>query len=205
MYSQKAQVAIMQVGGAPMVLPKEPTERLKLVTAAVDAITESPPKRTHTRTTKGGASTYGSMQDPIPDPDLLTGSGEPKSGWGTLPAQPADPAGAGPDAPVAVAECDQLAVARQLIAHTQGVLSSLQAAPAAAARSGDCVLSALPVGHAENGPSQEVPGEVRTPSSRLASRRRPHNPPALLQDPDVLAADAEGCRRGDGRGRPGRC
>ena len=43
MYSQKAQVAIMQVGGAPTVLPKEPTERLKLVTAAVDAITESPP------------------------------------------------------------------------------------------------------------------------------------------------------------------
>ena len=70
MYSQKAQVAIMQVGGAPTVLPKEPTERLKLVTAAVDAITESPPKRTHTRTTKGGASTSGSAQDPIPDPGL---------------------------------------------------------------------------------------------------------------------------------------
>ena len=84
MYSQKAQVAIMQVGGAPTVLPKEPTERLKLVTAAVDAITESPPKRTHTRTTKGGASTYGSAQDPIPDPGPMTGSGEPKSGWGAL-------------------------------------------------------------------------------------------------------------------------
>ena len=42
MYSQKAQVAIMQVDGAPKVLPKEPTERLKLVATAVDAITEPP-------------------------------------------------------------------------------------------------------------------------------------------------------------------
>ena len=48
MYSQKAQVAIMQVDGAPTVLPKEPTERLKLVATAVDAITEPPPKHTHT-------------------------------------------------------------------------------------------------------------------------------------------------------------
>ena len=168
MYSQKAQVAIMQVGGAPTVLPKEPTERLKLVTAAVDAITEPPPKRTHTGTTKGGASTSGSAQDPIPDPGSMTGSGEPKSGWGARPAQPADPAGDGPDAPVAAAEFDQLAAAQQLIVHTQEVLDGLQAAPAAAARSGDCVLSVLPVGHTENGSSQEVPGEVRTPSSRLA-------------------------------------
>ena len=78
MYSQKAQVAIMQVGGAPTVLPKEPTERLKLVATAVDAITEPPPKRTHTRTTKGGASTSGSAQDPIPDPGVAPKSLVPR-------------------------------------------------------------------------------------------------------------------------------
>ena len=165
MYSQKAQVAIMQVGGAPTVLPKEPTERLKLVATAVDAITEPPPKRTHTRTTKGGASTSGSAQDPIPDPGPMTGSGEPKSGWGALPALPADLAGGGPGAPVAAAQLNyHLAAAQQLIDRTQQVLDGTQAAPAAAARSSGCVLSVLSGDHAENGSSQEVQGEIRTPS-----------------------------------------
>ena len=194
MYSQKAQVAIMQVGGAPTVLPKEPTERLKLVTAAVDAITESPPKRTHTRTTKGGASTSGSARDPIPDPGfapkslaprvavptmaptrdsargqgsagLMTGSGEPKSGWGALSALPADLAGGGPGAPVAAAQLNyHPAAAQQLIDRTQQVLDGTQAAPAAAARSSGCVLSVLSGDRAENGSSQEVQGEIRTPS-----------------------------------------
>ena len=68
MYSQKEQVTMLMGPGAPKALPKDPTERLKIVVGVVAAMTEPPPERTHTGTTKGGASTSGSARDQIPDP-----------------------------------------------------------------------------------------------------------------------------------------
>jgi hypothetical protein len=63
-YSQKSQITQLLGSGQPKVLPKEQTERLKLVAAAVAAISAPPPGRTHTGTTKGGALSH-------PDPGRI--------------------------------------------------------------------------------------------------------------------------------------
>ena len=89
MYSQKAQVAMLMEHGAPKVLPKDPTERLKLVAGVMAAMTEPPPEPAHTGTTKGGASTSGSARDQIPDPDAAPGIPAPMTpdvGGGDRPA-----------------------------------------------------------------------------------------------------------------------
>ena len=70
MYSQKEQVAILIGLGAPRTLPKDPSAKLNIVAGVVADLTAPPPERTHTGTTKGGASTSGSAGDQIPDPDV---------------------------------------------------------------------------------------------------------------------------------------
>ena len=171
MYSQKAQIAIMQAHGAPKVLPKDPTERLKLVAAAVDTMTEPPPKLTHTGTTKGGASTSGSARDPIPDPGVAPKSLAPRVAVPTMApgvgggssAEPTSGPGAGRADVAPMAAAQLIDRTQQLIDRTQQLIDGTQAAPAAAARPSGFALSVLPDDPAEDGSGQEVRGGIRTP------------------------------------------
>ena len=92
-YSQKSHVSHLLEPGQPKALPKEQTETLKLVADAVAAVSAPPPKRTHTGTTKGGASSSGSGKARIPDPPLVLGFPDPR---GAIPPM-ALPSGVGGD------------------------------------------------------------------------------------------------------------
>ena len=123
-YSQKSQISQLLGSGQPKVLPKEQTERLKLVAAAVAAISAPPPGRTHTGTTKGGASSSGSGKDRIPDPRLALGSPPPRgaiptmafslgAGGGSSSALPHGPGVGQADVPMADASPAPVAAAQQ--------------------------------------------------------------------------------------------
>ena len=176
-YSQKSQITQLLGTGQPKVLPKEQTERLKLVAAAVAAISAPPPGRTHTGTTKGGASSSGSRKDRIPDPRLAFESPPMRgaismmafslgAGGGSSSALPHGPGVGQADVPMADASPAPVAAAQQS-AHALADLSE-----------------ALP----EDGPGPEVRSGTRTQAPRLACTAASHRSPPF-----------------SGTGRPGGC
>ena len=201
MYSQRAQVAIMLGSGAPKVLPKDPTERLKLVAAVVAAMTEPPPKLTHTGTTKGGASTSGSARDQIPDPGVAPRFPAPRAavptmapgvGGGSSAESTSGPGvGRADVASAAAAQLIDLTIPLQPAGLDVAVVDACPA-PAAAAQPSDFALSMLPADLAEDGSGREVRGGTRTPAPRLARTAESHCPtPALPQDQAAQVAEAD--------------
>ena len=182
-YSQKSQVSHLLGSGPPKVLPKEPTERLKLVAAAVAAISAPPPKRTHTGTTKGGASSSGSGKDRIPDPRIVLGFPPPR---GAIPTM-ASASGVGGGSSSA-------------LPHGPGVgqadvaMADARPAPAAAAQQSALALSVPSVDLTEDGPGPEVRSGTRTQAPRLARTAASHRPTLVLPQEQAalvaVAADA---------------
>ena len=201
MYSQKAQVAILLVDGAPRTLPKDPSERLKLVADVVAAMTEPPPELTHTRTTKGGASSSGSARSQIPDPGVAPGFLAPGAAVPTMAPGVEGGSGAGSTFwPGAGQAGVAPAAAAQLVDRTNpqspaglGVVGLVfPPASAAAAPPGVFALSVPLADPSEDGSGREVRSGTRTPAPRLARTAESHCPPlAFPQDQATQVAEAE--------------
>ena len=201
MYSQRAHVAILLEGGAPKALPKDMTDRLKMVTGVVADMTEPPPQIIHTRTTKGGALSSGSAKTQIPDPGASPGLQAPQAVVPTMAPGVAGGSSAGSTFRSGAGQAD-VALAAAAQPGGQAIplspvgpgpaVADASPAPAGTALPGALVLSALPGDPAADGTDREVRGGTRTPAPRSARTTASYCLALTFpQDPADQVAEAE--------------
>jgi len=174
MYSQKEQVGILIGLGAPKTLPKDPSAKLNIVAGGVADLTPPPPERTHTGTTKGGASTSGSAGDQIPDPDVAPEIPSPQTLVPTMA-----PGGGGGDRSASTAAAPPQAFEAQVTQDSprgQGWSAGPMTGPGEPKSGwGDSALPTPSAGLLEESEGREVRDKTRTPAPRLARDVKPHH------------------------------